>query len=105
MATLWITEYSQMSYDGGGFRAPAPLEPALAVQTVTIGAGSAQSEAFHPACRIVLLTADADCHIAFGADPTATTGHQPVWTQAEVWRGVQGLPEQTPIKLAVIQAA
>lgn len=42
---------------------------------VTIGGTSAQSGAFGAATNIVTLQADADCHVIFGANPTATTGH------------------------------
>jgi len=41
-------------------------------QTVAIAAGSAQSNAFSAATRIVRLHTDAVCSIKFGINPTAT---------------------------------
>lgn len=66
MAVLYITEYSVTGkYD-------LPQEPPTAEQTVAIGAGSLQSNAFQANTAFVRLHADAICSVAIGANPTAT---------------------------------
>lgn len=72
MATLYITEFAAQGRDGAGYVAPAPMVPPLAEQTVAIGAGSVQSNAFAATTAIVRVVADAVCSIAWGANPTAT---------------------------------
>lgn len=71
MATLYINEYSGILDD----RVQIAAEPALATQTVAIGASHAESVAFTANTRFVYLSADAICSIAFGASPVATTGN------------------------------
>jgi hypothetical protein len=44
-----------------------------ASQVVAIGGASAQSVAMGFATRLARMVATVDCHIAIGADPTATT--------------------------------
>jgi hypothetical protein len=51
----------------------APPEPALAEQTVAIGAGSAQSQPFGGGTKMIRVNVDAACSIAIGPDPTAVT--------------------------------
>ncbi len=70
MPTLYITEYQQLAVDGRGI-VPAGVEPALASQTVAIGAGSAQSSPFGERTRFVRVHTDAACSVKFGANPTA----------------------------------
>ena len=72
MATLYIREYAKLAKDADGNTIEAGEEPAIADQTVTFTT-SAQSAAFNRSTRFVLLKADADAHILFGANPTATT--------------------------------
>lgn len=73
MAVLYVTEFSDMSYAGNTDAAhDAPVEPALADQTVAIGVGSTQSNAFTNRTRFVRLNADAVCSVKFGTNPTAS---------------------------------
>jgi len=68
MAVLYISEYSIDSQ-------PTPTvgqEPAMASQTVAIGAGSVQSAAFNSGTRLVRLHTDLACSVSFGLNPTAT---------------------------------
>lgn len=65
MATLYITEYA-MCNDSG-----APLEPAVAEQTVAIAAGSAASAALNAETAFVRLHTDAICSVKFGTAPVA----------------------------------
>lgn len=73
MATLWITEYSDMPAGWKGSEIPIGMEPAVTAQTVTFTATSAGSNAFAPRTRYVRVISDADCHLKFGVSPTATT--------------------------------
>ena len=73
MAKLWITECLGMGSIGNAPVA-APSFPPVTTQTVTFTTSTASS-ALSGATRLVLIQADADCHLAFGADPTATTNH------------------------------
>ena len=88
MATLYVTEYAKFGYDENGGSIPLGREPAVANQTVTFTTSTA-SNAFGPATRLVRIIADADCHLLFGEDPTATTDHQFVPAGQEAWRMVR----------------
>lgn len=70
MAKLYITEFAALAVESGRLL-PAPMEPSLASQTVTIAGASAQSSAFNAATTVVELHTDAICSVLFGADPTA----------------------------------
>lgn len=71
MATLYITEYVRTGLTPR-VSVLAGEEPAIATQTVSIGASSAQSSAFNAETRFVRLNTDAACSILFGTNPTAT---------------------------------
>lgn len=72
MAKLWITEFQKMenANDIGGVPQVAKLPGTTQVVTFTT---TTQSTAFAYNTRFVRVTADADCHIAYGSNPTATT--------------------------------
>lgn len=74
MATLWVTEYAYVSV-GHGAGAPMPMEPPEADATVTYTTAT-QSNAFTAKTKFVRLMASANCHVAFGANPTATAAKQ-----------------------------
>lgn len=73
MATLYITEFSNQARDAGGFLAGGvPQMPAVATQTVAIGAGSVASAAFNSATKMIRVHADAICSVKIGGtNPTA----------------------------------
>ena len=71
MPVLYVSEYISLPVVSGKF-IQAGDEPAVATQTVPIGAGSLQSVAFNPNTRFVRVHTDAICSVLFGADPTAT---------------------------------
>lgn len=71
MAELTIAEYELVANDLYGRIVPVPIEPAVARQTVAIGASSAASNAFNARTKFVLLTTDTACLIAFGTAPDA----------------------------------
>jgi hypothetical protein len=67
MAFCYISEYP----GGPPMGSQAPAEPALAEQTVAIGASSAQSQPFGGGTKMIRVSVDATCSIAIGPDPTA----------------------------------
>ena len=73
MATLQITEFEKLgNVIGSGAAQVAPLDLALATQTVTISGTSAQSTALNARTKYVRLETDTRCAVTAGADPTAT---------------------------------
>lgn len=83
MAKLYITEFNDLALDPSGVRPQVPQMPPVAEQVVTFTT-TTQSAALNAATRFVRIIADADCHIAVGADPTATTsGMKLISGQAE----------------------
>ena len=85
MATLYITEYANVAQIQGGV--PIPQEPAIAEQTVSFTTATASS-AFNSNTRLVRIVSDAECHLKFGAAPTATTVHQQHQADTPSWHGV-----------------
>lgn len=71
MATLLIAEFSGVSSGAPGAALPVAELPELASQSVTFTT-STQSAALGATTRLVRLTASDDCHLAAGADPTAS---------------------------------
>ncbi len=100
MANLHITEFDRLavSANNGPVVQIASMPP-LAEQTVAIGGSIAESSAFNASTRFVCLTPKADCHVAFGETPVATTNSKPLTAGQDYYFGV------TPgHKVAVIQA-
>jgi uncharacterized membrane protein YjgN (DUF898 family) len=74
MATVYITEYAGVgrSQVGGSYMSVA-VTPAVANQTVAIGANT-QSSAFSTTTTLIRVHADSVCSIAIGGtNPAATT--------------------------------
>lgn len=71
MAKAYIAEYDRQARDPIGI-VPTGQEPAIANQTVVIGA-EAKSAAFAATTQFVAVSVDAICSVAFGAAPTSTT--------------------------------
>ena len=88
MATMIITEYGNIGVTGHGWQIPIPSEPAIAEQTLTFTT-TTQSAEFSSGTAYVRIVADADCHVRFGSDPTATTSHQPLAADTEYFRAVR----------------
>jgi len=78
MATLYITELNAQGVDNGKHIVPAAMLPALANQTVTLTATSAQSSALNEFTTMVRLFTDTACFVLVGADPTALTTSMPL---------------------------
>ena len=74
MATMLITEFSEVVRDGAGNILPLAKNPPVAEQSpVTVNATSAQSAAFNQNTHLVSIVCDGIAHLAFGVDPTAST--------------------------------
>ena len=98
MANLHITEFSDVANIVSPIQ--IPQMPPVADQTpLAIGATSAASSAFNASTRFVCLTPKADCHVAFGETPVATTNSKQLTAGQDYYYGV------TPgHKVAVIAA-
>ena len=96
MAVLYITEFSQPAIFNQVV--PVGLEPGTD-QTVAISGTSAQSSALKNNTQLVRLETDAICSIAFGANPTATTGNRRMAANTSEYFGV---PLSSGYKIAVI---
>jgi hypothetical protein len=97
---LNITEYRKLLADEMNRTVQAGEEPSLAIQEVTIGAGSLQSSVFDSDTQFVRIHAETACHIKFGANPTAAgTDTQLAAGQTEYF----GVPAGLSYRVAVIQ--
>lgn len=100
MANLYITEFQASGNAESGAQLQVGMQPAVAMQRLSF-TGSTSSATFDPRTRFIRLHTDADCHVVFGTDPTATTNHMPMLAGSTEYFGAI-----TPgLKLAVIAAA
>jgi hypothetical protein len=97
MSTLYISEFKSLGSIGTHNVNAAPMPP-LVEQTVAIGAGSLQSNAFGANTQVIRVCADSVCSIEIGANPTATATTARIPANVPEYFAVQ--PGQ---KLAVIQ--
>ena len=70
MANIYITQYARLADGDRGF-AQCPEEPNLGTLEVEITSSSIQSAELSPACKFVMIAAEAPCSIDFGVDPAA----------------------------------
>lgn len=97
MATLYITEYSQVAPIMRDVRAQAGFENGQVTrQTVTYTTSTA-SAAFQDSTRLIRVMADAYATLEFGTAPTADANDHPIQANVEYWFGV---PEATDFKVA-----
>lgn len=99
MATLYITEFAAGGPDGRGIDQPAMRVPEVTTQVETITASSTQTNALQPSTTVIRLNTDVACHVAFGANPTATTSSLRLGPNATEYFSVQA---GQSLKLAVI---
>ena len=99
MASLYLTEFQASGNAESGAQLQVGVQPAVAMQKITF-AGSVQSSEFDERTRFIRLHCDADCHVVFGTNPTATTNHMPMLANSTEYFGVV----QSGLKLAVIEA-
>jgi hypothetical protein len=90
MSTLYIAEYEKLLVDAHGDVVLAPKAPPLVEQTVAIGLSSASAaNPFTTRTRFIQVSTDTTCSIAFGPNPTATTGNQRLAANEKVFIGVE----------------
>lgn len=101
MATLYITEFVKQGRDGAGFpnQNATPEEPAMAEQTVAIGASSVASATFNAKTTMVRLHCDVVCSISVAATPTATATNRRLAANTTEFLA---LPANSGLKVAVI---
>lgn len=99
MAVLFVTEFARQSRDAAGFPMVVADEPAVANQTVAIGGGSVQSNAFNALTKFVRIHTDAACSIELGTNPTATTSTRRLAANSTEYFGI---PKGAGFKVAVI---
>ena len=71
MPNLYISEYSATAKAAGNYPIQVGAEPAEALQKV-VYTTSTQSSRFQDTTNFLRITADANCWIKFGVNPTAT---------------------------------
>lgn len=74
-ATLYISEFANGVSTIASQEAQIFPQPAITDQTVAITASSVQSAAFNSKTHAIMVECDADCSIAIGSNPTATTSN------------------------------
>ncbi len=76
MAKLYITEFSDFArLQNAGAQPWGALQSMIGDQTPISFSTSTQSVAFNAATRFIRVHTDAICSIAYGSNPTATTGN------------------------------
>lgn len=102
MAVVYITEFAKLAredFGGPTGVVQTPVEPALANQTVAIGASSVNSSALKAETRVVRIHTDAICHIDIGLNPTASSTKRRLPANAIEYIGI---PPNVEFKIAVI---
>ena len=89
-----------LATDVNGHVIPTGREPAIAVQDVSLGAGSTQSSAFNDRTKLIRVNCDAAFRMAIGPDPTASATTARISAGATEFFGVR--PGD---KIAVIQSS
>lgn len=102
MGNLYITEFAASGNSKSGAQLQVGHQPAVAMQKLPFST-STQSTLFDGRTRFVRLHTDADCHIIFGDNPTATTNHMPLPAGSTEYFGVWG-ENGGSLKLAVVAA-
>lgn len=74
-ATLYISEFANGVGTVNSSVVQAFPQPAITDQTVAITGASVQSSAFNSNTHAIMVECDADCSVAVGTDPTATTAN------------------------------
>lgn len=88
MASVYISEYSNLKNSKVRDLIQAAEEPGLAIQKVTASGTSGQSSAFNAETRFVRIHTDAIVSIKFGSNPTATTSDLRLQADATEYFGV-----------------
>lgn len=100
MATVDITEYSNVASDANGRQVAAGIEPARIRQQLSVSTASAPSAVLSEGTKFVRVHTDATIRLEFGANPVANFASQRMVGNSTEYFGV------TPgIKIAVIASA
>lgn len=103
MALIYITEFARFGRDYAGYEGPVAEQAPLAEQTVVNTGGSTQSAALNANTRLVRVHTDSICSIAFGTNPTATTGKMRMAANTTEYFMVDASQAAiTPFKIAAI---
>ena len=86
MSKLWITEYKELRGVEGGL-AQVGEEPGTDQTPVTFTTAVA-SAAFGAGTKMIRVISDGNCHLEFGAAPTATVNNKLVIANAAEYFGV-----------------
>lgn len=86
MAKLYISEYKGVRQVEGGLSQVAE-EPGVDQTPVTFTTAT-QSAAFGTGVKVIRVIADANCHLLFGDDPTATVNSKLVIANSVEYFGV-----------------
>ena len=73
MATLYVTEFTDIGNSVNNQAIPITQQPPVNEQTLSITSSSVASSAFKANTNIVRLHTDAICSVEFGTSPTATS--------------------------------
>ena len=99
---LFLTEYSSLASTIGSQGLAAPMEPAVADQSVSVGGSSTQSAAFNAQTAFVMVHAQEACCVQWGTNPTAVNTKQRMGAGETRFYGV---PAGKSYKVAVIVGA
>lgn len=99
MTKLYVTEYSDAFHGGSTDSASFVTEPATNDQVVDYTAGHAESTAFKNNTRLVRISTDAICSVAFGTAPVATTSNSRMAAGTE---RIIGVPMGAGFKVSAI---
>lgn len=99
MATLYVTEFSDLGTTRNAQSTNIMMQSPTAEQTVAIGGSTASSSAFNANTRFVCLHTDAICSVEFGTAPTATAAKARMAAGETRYFGV---PQGQSYKVAVI---
>lgn len=102
MANLYVTELAGLQVTPNSNVIPAAVMPAVASQTLLIGAASVSSAAFQAPTQILRLLTEANCFVDINTTPTASTNTIPLI--ANIPEYVQ-VPRGKSFKIAVINRA
>jgi len=89
MSNLSITEYRMLARDLNSSPLPAGQEPAVTHQNITFTTTAGQSDGMNNDTRFIRISADADCRILLGTDPTAGQTHTLMVAGQSEYFGVQ----------------
>ena len=98
---LHITEYESVGFDIYNRSIPAPLEPPITDQAMSITGSSTQSSTLNTLTRICRLHTTANCYIQVGTNPTASSSTRRMVADSTEYIAI---PPNVSLKIAVMTA-